>query len=206
MDDNFNLEFWPVVYFGFDKNSNPSFDDESFEKYKKSYLELLVRCKRNKEKMIVVCNLTDMNNSDKIPMKYLMKHSQFNKEIYNFNKEYVKGVCILSENKNLKNIINLYFSLAKPAAPFKMCRSFKKGNIFLKEKCNFDFDLHIFQTGSQKINNINNEEDDNDIDNEEQIDNSSFSNIKELEIEYLKINCEKNLDNELEKEKYNELL
>jgi hypothetical protein len=210
MKYNFNLEHWPLVYFCSDKNNEPSFDDDGFEEYKKFYLELLVKCKRNKEKMIIVCNLMDMNNSDKIPMKYLMKHAQFNKEIYKFNKEYVKGLCLLCENKSFKNMINLYFSISKPASPFKICRSFKKGNIFLKEKCEFDFNLYIFQSELDKNYKVNDDYDDNDNDNDididEQNNNSSSFSIKELEMEYLKINSEKELDNELEKEKYSKLV
>lgn len=193
MIENFNLDNWPIVYFKSNSENNTTFDDNNFEEFKKFYLELLIRCKRNKEKMILVCNLMDITYSDKIPMKYLLKHAQFNKEIYKFNKEYVTAVCLLCENKSLKNMINLYFSMTKPASPFKMCRSFKKGNMFLKEKCGIDYDLSIFQTNFQKINDE--DEDDNNID-------ETSDNMKELEIEYEKINLDENYN----KDKYSELL
>ena len=128
---NFNLENWPIVYF---KSNNTPINDESFEEYKKYYLNLLIKCKKNNEKMIIICDLINFNNNESMPIKYLLKQSQFNKEIYKFNKEYLKCVCIICKNKNFKNILNIYFSLAKPAAPFKLCRSYDKSTLYLIEK------------------------------------------------------------------------
>ena len=91
--------------------------------------------------MVLICNL---NNTGNVPLNYIMKQAQFNKEIYKFNKEYLRGVCILCSDKNFKNILNLYFSVSKPAAPFKLCRSFSKVNKYLDEKFNIKFDSHVF--------------------------------------------------------------
>jgi len=138
--NNFNLDNWPIVYLKTINGNNIT--DESFEEFKKMYLELLVKAKKNNEKMILICNL---NTSGSLPLKYIMKQAQFNKEIYKYNKEYVKGVCILCKDKSFKNILNLYFSVAKPAAPFKLCRTYEKSNKYLLENFNVKFDVSIFE-------------------------------------------------------------
>lgn len=143
MDDNFNLDHWPVVYF---KAGIEPINDISFEEYKKYYLNLLIKCKNENIKMILIC---DLNNSKEIQLNYVMKQVQFNNEIYKFNKEYLKCVSILCNNQNflnLKNIINLYFTIIKSPSPFKLCKSFNKINKFLLEKNNINFDSNIFNT------------------------------------------------------------
>ena len=157
MFGEFNLENWPVVYFKFNSNE---INDELFEEYKKYYLNLLVKCKRNDEKMILICDLNYLNMNENFPLKYIMKQSQFSKETYKFNKEYVKCICILCKSKNFKTILNMYFGLAKPAAPFKLCRTNEKANLFIKDKAKIDFDISIY---NQEISiNCEVEEEDND--------------------------------------------
>ena len=51
---DFNLENWPIVYL---KLNNNDINENSFEEYKKYYLGLLIRCKNNNEKMVLICNL-----------------------------------------------------------------------------------------------------------------------------------------------------
>lgn len=155
MDDKFNLNYWPIVYF---KSSIEPINDLEFEEYKKFYLQLLVRCKNNNEKMTLIC---DLNNTKEFQMDYVMKQAQFNREIYNFNKQYVKCIGIMCGSKNfmsLKNIINIFATMVKPPAPFKLCKNFNKINIFL-QKNNINFDVNIFNNLNSEINN--NEQDDN---------------------------------------------
>lgn len=154
MNNNFNLEHWPIVYF---KSGGVPINDESFEEYKKYYLNLLVKCKRNNEKMVLI---SDLNNSKEFQLNYVIKQAQFNKEIYKFNKEYVVCVCILCNNSNftnLKNILNLYFTMIKPAAPFKLCKSFDKINKYLIQN-NIIFDSNIFnklyEDGTQSTHDV----------------------------------------------------
>jgi hypothetical protein len=157
--NNFNLDYWPVVYL---KSMNgSSITDESFNDFKKMYLELLVKAKNNNEKIILICNI---NTTEPIPMKYIMEQAKFNKEIYDSNKKYVKGVCILCKDKNFKNILNLYFTIAKPAAPYKLCRSYEKANKYLNEILNINFKAEIFE------NNIENESNTDSSDDKENED------------------------------------
>ena len=147
MSTNYNLENWPIVYF---KPTNNKINDESFEDYKKMYLSLLVRCKKNKEQIILICNL---DNSCNLPLNFVIKQAKFNKEINKFNKEYIKSVCILCKDNGIKNILNLYFTICKPVVPYKLCRSFNKINKYLMEKHDISFNSNVYDE-NYKIEDI----------------------------------------------------
>ena len=155
----FNLDHFPIVYMKLNDNE---INDNSFEEYKEYYLSLLLRCKKENQKLVLICNL---DNTPTLPMNYIAKQSQFNKDIYKHNQAHVKTVCILCKNKSFKNILNLYFTVSKPANPFKICRSFMKVNKYLSEKFKILFDTHIFGDGTEKcIVQCAEQEEEEDID------------------------------------------
>lgn len=78
--------------------------------------------------------------------------------------------------------------LYKTAAPFKLCRSIEKANIFIKDKTNLNFDISIFYN-NETINYIN---DNNEVDDEDS------DNVNDYEEETENIN-EDNLINDIEK-------
>ena len=160
MIGNFNTEFWPVVYLKVDNSIEIT--DEIFDEYKKKYLSLLVSCKRAGDKISIIVDLNNYLNTENIPIKYIMKQVQFSKETYKFNKEYLRGVCILCKSKTFKNILNMYFAFSKPAAPFKLCRSNEKANIFLKDKCKVNFDVSIFSKNDSIAIDVEEEEEENE--------------------------------------------
>lgn len=173
MIGNFNIEFWPVVCLKVDNSIELT--DEIFEDYKKKYLSLLVSCKRAGDKIALIFDLNNYYNTENIPIKYIMKQVQFSKEIYKFNKEYLRGVCILCKSKTFKNILNMYFAFSKPAAPFKLCRNNEKANIFLQDKCKVNFDVSIFNKSDNLAIDIE-EEEENEYSNvyEEENDNNDL--------------------------------
>lgn len=169
----FYTKEWPIIYLKSYYNIE-LMNDEYFEKYKKEYLTILIKCKSNKEKIILICDLTELNNCDNIPITYIMKYANFNKEIYKFNKEYVKTICILCNNKAFKNILNLFFSISKPASPYKLCSSYEKANKYLLENFNINYDVSLFE-------NINMYNDENELSNDLEIEiETNFSNIKNI--------------------------
>jgi hypothetical protein len=183
MISNFNLDYWPIVYF---KSSGNSVDDESFEEYKKYYLNLLIKCKKNNEKMILICNLNKLTS---YPIEFVAKQAEFSKQIYNFNKLYLKCVCILCKDKSFKNILNLFFTFVKPASPYKLCRSFNKVNKYLSEKFNNNFDTNIFDDTIK--NNLTNDE---------------IDEIEEIEEEEIEENIDYEYNNEnIDDSKYKEI-
>lgn len=187
MIGNFNTEFWPVVYLKVDNTIEIT--DEIFDEYKKKYLSLLVSCKRLGDKIALIFDLNNYNNIENIPVKYIMKQVQFNKEIYKFNKEYLRGICILCKSKTFKNILNMYFAFSKPAAPFKLCRNNEKANIFLQDKCRLNFDVSIFNKNDTLAIDIEEEEEENDNSNVYEEDNENNNDLlNDIEIFAIAIN------------------
>jgi hypothetical protein len=169
----FNIENWPIVHLKIIVNE---INDETFEEYKKNYLELLVKAKRENKKILFIPDMRYITNVESFPMNFLMKQMQFNKDCYKFNKEHVMCVCILSNGKILKNILNVYFKMVKQACPFKICSSTEKATIFFKEKYNIQFDVSIF--------NENNTETTSNKGIEEEDDESEGKEINELDKKY----------------------
>jgi hypothetical protein len=184
MEKNFNLDKWPIVYF---RTTDKAVNDDSLEEFKKFYLNLLIKCKKEKEKIILIC---EINLNINIPLKFILKQAKFSKEIYKYNKEYVKCVAIICKDKNFKNILNLFFTFVTPACPYKLCRTFDKANKYFK-KFDIDFDTNYFNNNIEIENNID-DIDDNDfelegygsnIENIENINNFEEINLNDKNIE-----------------------
>lgn len=164
---DFDISNWPIVYFKIIINK---INDNTFEEYRKTFLELLVRAKREGIKIVVISDLNYVEKFETLPMKYLMKQSQFNKECYKHNKDYVTTVCILCNKKNLRTILNLYFSVTRQASPYKVCRNFEKANTYLKDKFNITFDTSIYFNELNTNENIVEEEEEEEIISAEPLD------------------------------------
>ena len=135
----FNTKYWPIIYFFID---NEKMTDDVFEEYKRTYLTILLKCKKEKQKIILI---SDLNNQDNLPLKYVMKQAYFNHKIHKFNEAYVDLVCVYLNNNGFKRILDIYFSICPPCSPYKVCNSYEVINQFIKEKINIDFDTHVYQ-------------------------------------------------------------
>ena len=124
MGIKFNITYWPIVHFKLIGNIN----DENFEIYKVHYLNVLIKCKKLKEKIILIA---DLNSNYDMPMKYIFKLALFNKKLFKFNKLYLNVVLIFSQSKSFKNLLNVYLSMITPSSPYKLCSSFEKINLYL---------------------------------------------------------------------------
>ena len=178
----FNVNYWPIVHFKLIGNIN----DENFEEYKVYYLNLLIKCKKHKEKIILIA---DLNSNYEMPMKYIFKLALFNKKIFKFNKLYLNAVLIFSQSKSFKNLLKVYLSMITPSSPYKLCSSFEKINLYLTNNLNINFDVNIFNLNN--VNNVNNVNQ-NNIENYD--DNNVCSNKLDL---YKKLNDENTNDIEL---------
>ena len=173
----FNINYWPIVHFKLIGNIN----DENFEEYKVYYLNLLIKCKKHNEKIILIA---DLNSNYEMPMKYIFKLALFNKKLFKFNKLYLNAVLIFSQSKSFKNLLNVYLSMITPSSPYKLCSSFEKINLYLTNNLNIHFDANIFN-----LNNVNQNQD-----NIEKY-NDNYNNNK-LDL-YKKLNDENTNDIEL---------
>ena len=135
----FNTKHWPLVYFYTDEKA---MNDDDFEEYKKTYLQILLKCKKEKTKIILIA---DINNQKNLQLKYVFKQAQFNSKIEKFNKLFVTIACIYLKDKSMKKILNLYFSICKkPYCPYKICANYKSIDKFIKDELNKDYDTSIF--------------------------------------------------------------
>ena len=190
MGIKFNITYWPIVHFKLIGDIN----DENFELYKVHYLNVLIKCKKHKEKIILIA---DLNSNYEMPMKYIFKLALFNKKLFSFNKLYLSAVLIFSQNKSFKNLLKMYLSMITPSSPFKLCSSIEKINLYLTNNLNIHFDANIFNVNNVNQNNINqnniekydnnklnlykklNDENTNDIELNDDYDNDEL-NLKEI--------------------------
>ena len=145
----FNTKYWPLVYFFVDDNG---MNENDFENYKKIYLQILLKCKKENVKIILI---SDLNNQKKVDMKYVMKQAYFNLKIEKFNKLYVKVVCVYLKDKNFKKILNMYFNICKPYCPYKICNTYESINKFIKCELNEEYNTNVFSNLIEDITNLN---------------------------------------------------
>ena len=199
MGIKFNITYWPIVYFKLISN----IDDENFELYKIHYLNVLIKCKKHKEKIVLIA---DLNSNYDMPMKYIFKLALFNKKLFKFNKLYLNAVLIFSQSKSFKNLLNVYLSMITPSSPYKLCSSFEKINLYLINNLNIHFDANIFNldnVNNVNQNNIEKFDDNNDCNNKLDLykklnDNVELNSeeINDLKIEKLTIlNIKNNIYN-----------
>lgn len=148
-----SILYWPIVYIEYD--SSVEITDEDFEEYKRQYTELLVKCKTEKTQMYVICNI---GKASELPMKYVAKQQKLNDELFDYNKLYIKCVCVLVNSVIMKNILKLYFCCSRVASPYKITQNYIKINKYLKEKMSYPFDISVFHSEINKYTNIEEEE------------------------------------------------
>ncbi len=162
-----NLEHKPFVYIQF---KNIQINDEIFENYTRKYLELLISCKKHKEKIYVII---DINEFESLPLPYLLKQAQFNRKIFQYNQKYLHCAYIYCKNKVFKKMIKMFMMVEKPAVPMRIIRSITKLNNSILENYKINFDCHLFLN---KIKNIKEDLNNNDNENDEDIDNNEYNN------------------------------
>ena len=151
MNSNFfNLDNWPIVYI---KNKNNCLNDDILEEYKKDYLTILVRCKNNKDKIIL---FMDIYEKTEIQISYIKKIAEFHKSIEEYNKVYVEYIYVLCKSKILKNVISMMLSVETPSVPCKIIRSLDKlESAFLENHSKNIKEIKIYKT----LENVMNDDD-----------------------------------------------
>lgn len=173
---NFNTSFWPFVLITF---NNIPLNDSLFEDYTRSYLQLLVKCKKNKEKIYVIIDINSFNN---LPIPYLLKQAQFNKKIFEYNKKHLNCAYIYCKNKLFKKIIKMYMMMEKTAVPLRIVRSLNKLNKSILDNYNIKFDSNNFfekveEDDEQDEENQEKENENQEIENKETESNEYYLNL-----------------------------
>jgi hypothetical protein len=142
MNSNFfDLDNWPIIYI---KNKNNCLNDGILEEYKKDYLTILIRCKNNKEKIIL---FMDIYERTEVQMPYIKKMSEFHKSVEEYNKVYVEYIYVLCKSKIMKSIISMLLSVENPSVRCKIIRSLDKlQSAFLENHKKDIKELKIYKT------------------------------------------------------------
>jgi hypothetical protein len=135
---HFNYEHRPFIYIQF---QDIPITDENFEEYKREYLELLLTCKKQKDKIIPII---DINYLPILPIPYMMKQTKMNKELFQIHKKYLYRVYIYCKNKIFQEMINMYMFVEKTAVPIHICSSFEKIDESILKEQNITFHSSIF--------------------------------------------------------------
>ena len=153
MNSNFfNLDNWPIIYI---KNKNNCLNDAILEEYKKDYLTILIRCKNNKEKIIL---FMDIYEKTEVQMPYIKKMAEFHKNVEEYNRLYVEYIYVLCKSKIMKNVISMLLSVETPTVPCKIIRSLDKLQASFLENHKKDIkEFKIYKTLENVM--INDEED-----------------------------------------------
>lgn len=149
MNSNFfNLDNWPIIYI---KNKNNFLNDEILEQYKKDYLIILIRCKNNKEKIIL---FMDIYEKTEVQMPYIKKMADFHKSVEEYNKVYVEYIYVLCKSKIMKNVISMLLSVESPAVRCKIIRSLDKLQVSFLENHKKDIkEFKIYKTLESVMSN-----------------------------------------------------
>ena len=153
MNSNFfNLDNWPIIYI---KNKNNFLNDPILEEYKKDYLTILIRCKNNKDKIIL---FMDIYEKTEVQMPYIKKMADFHKSVEEYNKVYVEYIYVLCKSKIMKNVISMLLSVETPTVPCKIIRSLDKLESSFLE--NHKKDIKEFKIYKTLENVMSNDEED----------------------------------------------
>jgi hypothetical protein len=142
MESNFfNVDNWPLIYV---KNKVGYLNDELIEEYQKDFLKILIRCKNNKEKIILLMDIYEKSN---VQMNYIQTFISFHKKTEDYNRIYIEHIYILCESKILKNILSMFISNENTIIPCKIIRSLSKlRESFLNNHSKSIEDFGIYKT------------------------------------------------------------
>ncbi len=126
----FMVSEFPIVYISINSDY---FNDENFEYYKSSFLHLLLRAKREKQKMILLLDLFECDGAT-FKMENILKQGAFYKSVMDYALLYVQHVYILSNRNDLHVLIKIFKTFGKSLVPYKVVRDTEKieQNIYKK--------------------------------------------------------------------------
>ncbi len=128
----FLLNDFPIVYISI---KSDDFSDENLALYQNSFVNVLLKAKDEKQKIIILLDLFQCDNSV-FNMDNLMKQANFYKSIMKYCSLYVQHVYILSNRSDLHFFVKIFRTFGKSDVPYKIVKNTEKieQNIFKKYK------------------------------------------------------------------------
>ncbi len=178
----FLLNEFPIVYISI---KSDDFSDENLIAYQNSFVNVLLRAKDEKQKIIILLDLFQCDNSV-FNMDNLMKQANFYKSIMKYCALYVQHVYILSNRSDLHFFVKIFRTFGKSDVPYKIVKNTEKieQNILKKYKTQVSlnqFKEEYINKSQLCINYIYDKSETNDIiiDNDEQEYKENIEEYKE---------------------------
>lgn len=126
----FLVNDFPIVYISI---KSDDFSDENLTYYQNSFINILLRAKDEKQKIIILLDLFECDNST-FNMDNLMKQANFYKSIMKYTALYVQHVYILSNRNDLHFFVKIFRTFGKSDVPYKIVKNTEKieQNIYKK--------------------------------------------------------------------------
>jgi hypothetical protein len=138
----FLISEFPIVYISINSDH---FNDENFEYYKSSYVNLLLKAKNEKQRMIILLDLIGCDNAT-FKMENILKQASFYKSIMEHSIKYVQHVYIISNRNDLHVLIKIFKTFAKSLVPYKVVRNTEKIEQNIYKKYNIKLKLNQFKS------------------------------------------------------------
>ena len=147
----FYVKEFPLVYLTINSNY---FSDENFEYYKSSFLNVLLRAKKEKQKVIILLDLFECDGAT-FDMSNILKQASFYKSVMEHSKTYVQHVYILSNRNDLHFFVKIFRTFGKTDVPYKIVRNLDKIKKNIYKKYEETVDLTPFTKENLIINKEN---------------------------------------------------
>lgn len=138
----FLINEFPVVYITI---KSDDFNDENLIHYQNSFTNVLLRAKNEKQKIIILLDLFQCDNST-FNMDNLMKQANFYKSVMKYCMLYVQHVYILSNRNDLHFFVKIFRTFGKSDVPYKIVKNTEKIEQNIYKKYNIHVKLNNFKS------------------------------------------------------------
>jgi hypothetical protein len=165
----FLLNDFPLVYISI---KSDEVNDENLTLYQNSFINILLRAKSEKQRIIILLDLFQCDNST-FNINNIIKQSSFYKSIMKYTSLYVQHVYILSNRNDLSFFIKIFKKFGKSDVPYKVVKNIQKIEANILKKYNVSTQLDQFKIIDKNLL-INSYIYDPNIQNDIIIDNNSI--------------------------------
>ncbi len=146
MFSQFILNDFPLVYM---KIKSDELNDENLALYQNSFINILLKSKIEKQRIIILLDLFQCDNSS-FNISNIIKQASFYKSIMKYTTLYVQHVYILSNRNDLSFFIKIFKKFGKSNVPYKVVKNTEKIEQNIYKKYNVKTQLSQFK--SENIN------------------------------------------------------
>jgi hypothetical protein len=137
----FLVNDFPIIYISI---KSDECNDETLISYQNSMINILLRTKNEKQKIIILLDLFQCDSST-FNMSNLMKQANFYKSIMKYTTLYIQHVYILSNRTDLSFFVKIFKRFGKSDVPYKIVKNTEKIEENIYKKYNTNVKLNQFK-------------------------------------------------------------